>query len=498
MQHPSAVVIVDPYSSGRFLVYELKNRELPIICVRSSLKLGAFFLKAYEAHKDYFAETVDYDDFGGLQELVDHIKSLPYSIGAVFGGSEPGVELADRLAEALKLPTANGTELLKARKDKAEMQEQLRKCGVPAAEQFRAGDLDQLLDWARNHNQWPVVAKPTGSSGSDGVFFCRGEDDLRAAHKEIIGKLNPNGVVNSDIALQEFLDGDEFIVDSVSHEGRHLCVAIWVYNKIRGLPWNSTAIMNQQNKLLPPSGEKQDELVAYVFRVLDAVGIRYGACHTEVMFTKRGPILVEVNNRMHGLQGPRLIELATGTSKATYLADALAGNGELFSKHYVAPPERYLYPMHKHCIQLVLISPIEGYLRRPIQDVLNNMQLSTVVEICAALQKGQYLRKTCDLNSSAGGVLMVHESLQQIESDIKRIRAAEENGELYVTSSEPLPESPKVSPNASPNSSPKSNFSPSPRLQSVEKVEELWAALEELPETELPETEMQLTGLDNA
>lgn len=494
MQHPSAAVIVDPYSSGRFLVYELKHRELPIICVRSSLKLGAFFLKAYETHKDYFAETVDYEDFESLQELVNYLKTLPYNIGSVFGGCEPGVELADQLSEALELKTANGTQLLKARKDKAEMQERLRQCGVPAAEQFRSSDLDQLLDWARKHNQWPVVAKPTGSSGSDGVFFCQHEEDLRAAHRDIVGKLNPNGVVNSDIALQEFLAGDEYIVDTVSHEGKHLCVAIWVYNKIRGLPWNPTAIMNQQNKLLPASGEKQDELVDYVFRVLDAVGIRYGACHTEVMFTKRGPILVEVNNRMHGLQGPRLIELATGTSKATYLADALAGKGELFKKHYIASPERYLYPMQKHCIQLVLISSKEGYLKCPIQDVLNSMQLSTVVEICPALQKRQYLRKTCDLNSSPGGVLMVHESLQKLESDIERIRSAEESGELYVTSNEPLPDSP----NASPNSSPKLRSSSSPRMQSVEKVEELWAALEELPEAELPETEIQLTGLENA
>lgn len=55
----------------------------------------------------------------------------------MFAGCEPGVGLADILAEALKLPTANGTALSKARKDKAEMQEQLRRCGV---------DSDILLD----------------------------------------------------------------------------------------------------------------------------------------------------------------------------------------------------------------------------------------------------------------------------------------------------------------------------------------------------------------
>lgn len=173
--------------------------------------------------------------------------------------------------------------------------------------------------------------------------------------------------------------------------------------------------------------------------------------------------------------------MSTGTSKATYLADVLAGDGELFNKLYVPAPERYLYPLHKQCVQLVLISPTEGYLRKPLQDVIADM-LSSVVEICPASQKGGYLRKTCDLPTSAVGVLMVHESSQLIESDIERIREAERNGELYVVFEEPLPESPKHSPKSPSVGSP---------MHSVEKVEELWAAL-----AEIPETEVEMTGLE--
>ena len=55
-----AVVVVDPYSSGRYLLYELKERGLNIICVRSSLNLDPYFINAYYAHKDYYCATVDY------------------------------------------------------------------------------------------------------------------------------------------------------------------------------------------------------------------------------------------------------------------------------------------------------------------------------------------------------------------------------------------------------------------------------------------------------
>jgi len=56
----AAVAIVDPYSSGRYLVYELHKRGIPIVCVRSSLKLGDFFLGSYATHKEYYVSTVDH------------------------------------------------------------------------------------------------------------------------------------------------------------------------------------------------------------------------------------------------------------------------------------------------------------------------------------------------------------------------------------------------------------------------------------------------------
>merc|ERR1712048_243021 len=248
----------------------------------------------------------------------------------------------------------------------------------------------------------------------------------------IIGAKNPTGKVNAELALQEFLSGDEYIVDTVSHDGKHLAIAVWKYTKRRGLPWDEKAILTSQNELLPPSGEIQDELVNYVFAVLDAVGLRYGPCHTEVMYTPRGPILVEVNARMHGLQGPRLIELATGTSKATYTADAIIGEGCLFKKLYEPASGRFLYPLEKHCVQLVLCSGVEGTLKTSIKETIANMGLPSVIEILPAVEHGGFINKTRDLATSPGNVLMVHESMEQIERDVAEIRRFEEDGLLYI------------------------------------------------------------------
>merc|ERR1712039_1155033 len=219
--------------------------------------------------------------------------------------------------------------------------------------------------------------------------------------------------------------------------------------------------------------------------VLDAVGLRYGPCHTEVMFTKRGPILVEVNARLHGLQGPRLIELSTGISKATYAADVILGNGDLFRKLYQEErPGRYLYPLIRQCVQLVLISSSQGYLQTDIKEMLASLRLPSIVEIVPAVERGGFINRTRDLPTAAGSVLMVHESMEQIEADIAKIRELEETGTLYKVSQEPLQSSPPITPARSRAASLESVDGAQAgriRLDSFEKMDALWAEMNSSP-----------------
>jgi len=430
-----AAVVVDPYSSGKYLLQDLASQDMPIIAVRSTRMMSQQFLKSHQTNEPFFTAFLEFDEMeDGLPQLVRALEALPYQVIAVMAGCEPGVELANLLSHDLCLPTTNPVDSLLARTDKAEMQEALGRNGVPAAKQFKSGDLTELKNWASHHGEWPLVAKPVGGAGSEGVFFCNNELDLEAAHKHIIGNRSSTGALNNQLALQEFLAGDEYIVDSISHNGKHIIVAMWVYKKVQGLPWNPNAIMVQQSAMLPPSGDKQDVLVEYVCQVLDAVGVQHGPCHTEVMFTKRGPILVEVNARMHGVQGPRLIELSTGTSKARYATDVLVNDGEMFDSLYQCGPGRYLYPMMKNCVMLMLISSVEGYLQVSIKEQISKMNLASVLEILPLVERGQYLHQSKDLPTLAGTILMVHESMEQLEADIKEIRGAEASLALYVVS----------------------------------------------------------------
>jgi len=168
--------------------------------------------------------------------------------------------------------------------------------------------------------------------------------------------------------------------------------------------------------------------------VLDAFDYKHGPCHTEVMLTGRGPILIEVNCRMHGVQGPLAMELATGTNKATHSLDIFVGGGVNFEHLYMPGPSRYLYPVIKHTAQLVLCSPFTGWLVAGVKQSIDDLRLPSVVEVVCRLGKGDLVMQSSDLQTSPGTVLMVNGDKEELVKDIQRLREAETvvNGIYYV------------------------------------------------------------------
>merc|ERR1712187_460174 len=152
---------------------------------------------------------------------------------------------------------------------------------------------------------------------------------------------------------------------------------------------------------------------------------QHGPCHTEVMMTARGPILIEVNCRMHGVQGPLAMELSTGTNKASHSLDIFVDGGQNLEKLYVPGPNRYLYPVLRHSAQLVLCSPFEGKLISGVSQAIKGLQLPSVVEAISRLGEGDRVVRSSDLQTSPGTVLMVNDSEEQLLEDIMRLRAAE-------------------------------------------------------------------------
>ncbi|CAD7925593.1 unnamed protein product [Amoebophrya sp. A120] len=423
------VVVVDPYSSGKYLVQELKDQSWPMVAIQSSMELAPFWLQQLESQ--YFVECIVHES---LEKTLEQLAK--YKVKAVTPGSEPGVFLSEDLQEGLGLTEVNGSETKMWRRHKFNMQERLREVGVRAIRQIYAKDAEEALEWQvdKNKGLWPIIVKPAMSGGTDGVYWCHCPEDVKAAFEAECGKVNVNGELNDCLLAQEFLDGTEYIVDCVSHDSKHVLCGIWQYKKVHDTKTKS--ISYHHGRMIASTGEVQDQLVEYMFQCLDALDIKYGASHGEVIMTVDGPCLVEVGARMQGLKGPMLTGMATGVSVQELVADVLVNGARL---HSVLHSQNFRYVQKKFCAQCMFHNPrTEGTLSRPIDAEGWVRDLRSCIGVFPTIKVGEQLVPTRDLASSPGAFLLIHANEQVVTDDEAAVRKMESE-DLFVVNAPETP-----------------------------------------------------------
>jgi biotin carboxylase len=157
---------------------------------------------------------------------------------------------------------------------------------------------------------YPVVVKPSNDSGSRNVFCCRNEAELIEAFNIIANtKVNHvNEKLDSDIIVEEFLEGPEFSVEAGTDDEKTVIYSITA-KMTTPLPYAVEIGHLSPARLEPLIKQQIEDLVR---QAIDAIGLRRCVTHTEVKFTPNGPRIVEVNARPGGDEIPRLVHLTTG------------------------------------------------------------------------------------------------------------------------------------------------------------------------------------------
>jgi biotin carboxylase len=398
-----AAVVVDAFSTGARLAPRFAAAGMPVVHVQSNPVLPDFYLRAFQP--EHFVENVVHE--GDLEATLARLE--PHDPAFVVVGSEPGVPVADALSERLGLPS-NGAELSLARRDKHEMAAALRRAGLRAIEEMKTGKVAEAIAWADSGGRWPVVVKPLDSAGTDGVTICEDPAALEAVFAANLGRPNALHGANEELLVQELLRGTQLFVNSVSWNGVHHVSEVWRDNKLR-LPEN---FIYDYEELLPRHGEQQDQVVPYVEKVLDALGIRYGPAHTEVMLTESGPVLVESGARMHGSVPDEIVDRCT-PSHQTLTAEAY------LDPDSVARRAERPYELNAHAFCVMLISRHEG--RIVSADGLRRIEeLPSFAGTISMLGPGDRLRRTVDLFSCPGIIYLVDPDRDQVQADYDRIR----------------------------------------------------------------------------
>jgi len=406
------VVIVDPYSSGQALARRFLARGVPCVAVLSSTGVHEVLLDHWRPQDFTHVHRFDGDVAALAAAVAEH---EPRCIIAAF---ESGVELADALIDIVLPGTGNVPGMTAARRDKYQMALALKDAGVPHLRQVctdRHADVEQWIR-ANGLEHTPLVVKPPKSAGTDDVYRVEAGADWRPTFDRILGKVNVMLGRNDTVLVQEFAAGTEYIVDTYSADGRHGLVDLCRYTKSsRGERLGIYDCID----FLAPDDPVVDTLLTYTRRVLDALGIRNGAAHAEVMLTDAGPVLIEVGARPAGSAHQEIACIATGDSQLDrHVAHRVDGLHELG------------FELRRHVRIAFLSSPRAGVLRNG--EILERIDgLASFHSKTLYFGSGDEVPATVDFTTPLGFVVLADDE-QQIGADYAAFKDLESRLQVHT------------------------------------------------------------------
>lgn len=234
-----------------------------------------------------------------------------YDIAGVPSFTEIDVQLVAAIAAQLGLPGLSATAALRGR-NKFEMKNSLRDLDgiLPAFRRVRTlTELRRAVD----EIGFPAIIKPTGASGSKGIFELHRPEDLEPAFEQLERIASPQfdavfRQFGAEFIVEEYLDGAEFSVEGLVAAGQVHVVA--VTDKITSVPY----YLEVDHRIPAAMGaETLADVTATTGRIVTALGLDNCAFHLEAKWGAKGMRFIEVAARPAGdYIASHLIPLATG------------------------------------------------------------------------------------------------------------------------------------------------------------------------------------------
>ncbi|WP_073912536.1 ATP-grasp domain-containing protein [Streptomyces sp. CB00455] len=248
----------------------------------------------------------DWRDHRRLVGAVAGLEEVRHGRAAVFGFDAAGALAAARANEELGLP-GTPSAAVTALMDKAALRARSNTLHPRRPVSFARCGRAETLPFIATLIGYPCVVKPRAGADGEGVRLVLDEAGARAlagCYPEV-----------TDLLVEEYLEGPELGVASLSRAGRHHILG---WTRRRAGP-GLTATGHDLPVALSPATAQ--DVRALVRDVLDLAGHHDGPSHTEVVLTAHGPRLIEAHARPGAEEIGRLLRTALGTD---VLALALA------------------------------------------------------------------------------------------------------------------------------------------------------------------------------
>jgi biotin carboxylase len=265
---------------------------------------AAYLLPSWQQSRiSVFRQVQDVLDKWTIIKTLTDLQKITGPVHRILGATE---QLQVPMAEArLALGIAGmNTDTAQNFRDKSRMKTLFDENNIPCARHELVNDHGSALAFTKKC-PYPLVVKPVAGAGSQTTYKVSSDEELMQAFTAF-GHTSADGVI-----IEEFIQGEEFSLDTFSLNGKILGQTINQYTptplEVMSNPWIQWRVMLRKDS----TGKAFDDIRKAGKKALDVLGMKSGMSHMEWFRRKDGSIAIsEIAARPPGAQFTTLISRA--------------------------------------------------------------------------------------------------------------------------------------------------------------------------------------------
>ncbi|MER8836997.1 acetyl-CoA carboxylase biotin carboxylase subunit family protein [Mesorhizobium sp. M0909] len=391
-----ALILLEGLPRGNGLLYVQAAQRLGLHPITMSTDPAQYDYLAAERSE---AIRVNTENLDALIHECSRMRAT-YDIAGItgFSGADESVyATVGKLCRHFDLPGPSPTSIERCC-DKFTQRQLLAEAGIPIPAYRLAANAGDVESAAADIGL-PVILKPAVGSGSSGVRLCRDVDELAEHTTYLLGgkhiwRSSPRMLV------EEFAQGPFYSADIMGNEVIGICTADF------GPPPHF--LYRECTHPAPLTDDEHRRIADVSLSCLQALGLGWGPTNIEFRWTPRGPVVIEVNPRLAGGTGPRLVQLAYGVDPITeHIKLVIGDEWNLRKRHSHTATARILYPERDG-----ILDWIDGDSRAAA--------VSGVAEVKLFVEPKTPIVRKADYRDRIGHVIAASPSLAQSEAILQR------------------------------------------------------------------------------
>lgn len=412
-----SVLIINPLASANYIHEQLERFKITSIAIYTiNIETISDYLKP---KAEWFTQQIYLPENISALEIIN--KLAQYQFDYVINGLESSIYIADQLTEYYTPELSNNIKTSDLRTNKYLIHKWLEAADLANIKQTRfiLGQ-DNIQDPIYKKLTYPCFVKPLEGVASIGTRKINNYGELVLFFNDLdieffLQKLHAYLHNKQEIIflICEYIEGDEYIVDTFSYKGNHYISSIQRNYKYKQF---------SRYKLIETELNLVNKITNYIKKILTVSGFNNGFAHIEIFLRKRDqePVLIEINPRISGIAG-----------YCNYLAMEENLNDQIFllkkALFEEEMPDLYIPPITNTCAQLCLFN----FSLMPVNELKNKLSAYKTVKKARYLKPDTYIAQTMPyaLTDAVALIICKAENKEMLLSDVKEIISIDDKRE---------------------------------------------------------------------